>query len=51
MASVLKPREAIGRLQWRERLITTEVGQALYAHVHLERGERSELATLASELL
>ncbi|MCD4694360.1 PhoH family protein, partial [bacterium] len=32
-------------------LIEKMKGQSLYAHVHLEKGERSELANLASELL
>ena len=32
-------------------LINRMVGQPLYAHITLERGERSELADLASELL
>ncbi len=32
-------------------LIEKMQGQPLYAHVNLEKGERSELAMLASELL
>ena len=32
-------------------LINRMVGQPLYSHITLERGERSELADLASELL
>ena len=32
-------------------LIEKMQGQALYAHIHLEKGERSELADLASNLL
>jgi PhoH-like ATPase len=32
-------------------LISRMVGQSLYAHVTLEKGERSELADLASDLL
>ena len=32
-------------------LIDKMKGQELYAHVHLEKGERSKLASLASELL
>ena len=32
-------------------LIEKMQGQTLYAHVNLEKGERSELAMLASELL
>ncbi len=32
-------------------LISRMVGQSLYSHITLERGERSELADLASELL
>ena len=32
-------------------LINRMVGQPLYAHVTLEKGERSELAELASNLL
>ena len=32
-------------------LINRMVGQSLYAHITLEKGERSELADLASELL
>jgi PhoH-like ATPase len=32
-------------------LISRMKGQALYAHITLEKGERSELADLASELL
>jgi PhoH-like ATPase len=32
-------------------LINRMVGQSLYAHITLERGERSELADLASDLL
>ena len=32
-------------------LIAKMQGQPLYAHINLEKGERSELAMLASELL
>jgi len=32
-------------------LVDRLVGHKLYAHIHLEKGERSELANLASELL
>lgn len=32
-------------------LIEKMQGQPLYAHINLEKGERSELAMLASELL
>ena len=32
-------------------LIEKMQGQPLYAHIHLEKGERSELADLASNLL
>ena len=32
-------------------LVNRMVGQQLYAHVTLEKGERSELADLASDLL
>lgn len=32
-------------------LINRMVGQSIYAHVTLEKGERSPLADLASELL
>ena len=32
-------------------LVDRLVGHKLYAHIHLEKGERSELANLASEML
>lgn len=32
-------------------LIEKMRGQSLYAHINLEKGERSELAMMASELL
>ena len=32
-------------------LINRMVGQKLYSHITLEKGERSELADIASELL
>jgi len=40
-----------GNLTLNYYLIEKMQGQPLYAHINLEKGERSELAMLASELL